>query len=363
MKLLFDIGHPAHVHYFKNSIGILTQRGHEIQICARERGEIFELLDSNHLSFFSRGRGGKSLLGKLINIPMADWKIYKRAEDFKPDLLIGFASPYVSHVGWLAGKPSIVFDDTEHARLNHALYRAFATTIMTPSCFLKDFRGKHVRFAGFMELAALHPDYFTPKPDVDQLLGLDPDDKCFVVRFISWDANHDAGLRGLSLEQKIEIISSLESYGKVFISSESKLPEELSKYKLGTAPADIHSVLSRSTIFVSEGATMASEAAMLGIPSIYINPLDAGTLMEQERRGLLFRFKNYEGVQDKIRELAAMPGLKEEWQKRRGEMLSDKIDVTEFIVWFIENYPQSSWIMKSNPDYQSRFKRTLQPSD
>jgi hypothetical protein len=37
-------------------------------------------------------------------------------------------------------------------------------------------------------------------------------------------------------------------------------------------------------------------------------------------------------------------------------MLSDKIDVTAFMVWFVENYPESAKIMKENPDYQWRFR-------
>lgn len=37
-------------------------------------------------------------------------------------------------------------------------------------------------------------------------------------------------------------------------------------------------------------------------------------------------------------------------------MLSDKIDVTAFMVWFIETYPESKRIMEVNPGYQKRFK-------
>jgi hypothetical protein len=37
-------------------------------------------------------------------------------------------------------------------------------------------------------------------------------------------------------------------------------------------------------------------------------------------------------------------------------MLRDKIDVTAFMVWFIENYPDSVNIMKENPEYQDRFR-------
>lgn len=51
-----------------------------------------------------------------------------------------------------------------------------------------------------------------------------------------------------------------------------------------------------------------------------------------------------------------MPNLKEEWQRRRQKMLSEKIDVTAFMVWFIENYPDSVKVMKENPDYQYNFK-------
>jgi len=37
-------------------------------------------------------------------------------------------------------------------------------------------------------------------------------------------------------------------------------------------------------------------------------------------------------------------------------MLSDKIDVTAFMVWFVENYPESAKIMKENPEYQWSFR-------
>ncbi len=51
-----------------------------------------------------------------------------------------------------------------------------------------------------------------------------------------------------------------------------------------------------------------------------------------------------------------MDNLKEEFQIRRQKMLADKIDVTAFLVWFVENYPNSAKVMKENPDYQFNFK-------
>ena len=37
-------------------------------------------------------------------------------------------------------------------------------------------------------------------------------------------------------------------------------------------------------------------------------------------------------------------------------MLQDKIDLTAFLVWFMENYPASLEQMRKDPDYELSFK-------
>ena len=59
---------------------------------------------------------------------------------------------------------------------------------------------------------------------------------------------------------------------------------------------------------------------------------------------------------DIVKEVLNMPNRKEEWQTRRQRMLSEKIDYAQFLIWFIENYPESKKTMQENPDYQFRFK-------
>ena len=59
---------------------------------------------------------------------------------------------------------------------------------------------------------------------------------------------------------------------------------------------------------------------------------------------------------DKIQELLSQENLKEQWKIKRDRLLADKIDVTAFYVWFIENYPESAKIMRKNPEYQYKFK-------
>jgi hypothetical protein len=55
-------------------------------------------------------------------------------------------------------------------------------------------------------------------------------------------------------------------------------------------------------------------------------------------------------------ELLGTPGIEYKWQAKRQRMLSDKINVTEFLIWFVENWPESFKIMKENPQFQEMFK-------
>jgi len=57
---------------------------------------------------------------------------------------------------------------------------------------------------------------------------------------------------------------------------------------------------------------MASECAMLGTPAIYVNSLTAGTLEEQVKYGLLFSYRNSDGILDKAEELLNDSNLKQE---------------------------------------------------
>ena len=48
---------------------------------------------------------------------------------------------------------------------------------------------------------------------------------------------------------------------------------------------------------------MASESAIMGTPSIYVNSLTAGTLEDQEKKGLLYIFNSSEGLIEKSIEI------------------------------------------------------------
>ena len=344
------------MHYFRNFISEMKKRGHQFFITARDKDCVFQLLDFYNIPYTSRGKGAKGLAGKLFYIFKAAMILFRAAQKFKPDLFLSFASPYAAHAAFLSRKPHIAFDDTEHAKFEHLMYVPFTQTILTPQPFLKNMGPKQLRFQGFMELCSLHPKRFSPDKKILETLNVKSAEEYVLLRFVSWDASHDLGHSGISLHLKMQLVAELKKRFRVFISAEGNLPPELEPYRIKIKPHQMHNVLAAASLFIGEGATMASECAMLGTPAIYVNSLDAGTLQEQANYNLICSFRNSEGVFEKVKELLAIPNLKNTWQQKRDKMLSQKIDVTAFMVWFVENYPASLNTLKANPDYQYNFK-------
>ncbi|MGY8927892.1 MAG: hypothetical protein ACKVJC_11450, partial [Flavobacteriales bacterium] len=88
-------------------------------------------------------------------------------------------------------KPHISFDDTEHINIARKFYKPFTKVIFTPFCFSKDLGPKQIRFNSFLELCYLHPNYFVPDSSIFSILGINQNTPFVLLRFVSWNANHD----------------------------------------------------------------------------------------------------------------------------------------------------------------------------
>lgn len=355
MKILIDIGHPAHVHYFKNFIRIMETRGHEFLVVARDKEISIELLKKLQIPFINRGKGGKNLIAKILYIPYADYLIYKYAKKFKPDIFLSFSSTYAAHASKLYGKPHIALDDTEHAKFELFMYPPFTDTILNPSCFTKNLGNKQILFNSYIELLYLHKNYFTPNYEVLKMLNLKENERFAIIRFVSWNASHDISQKGLTDIQKIELVNFISKEIKVFVSSEGQMPKELEIYKFSISPEFMHDALYFASLYVGEGGTTASESALLGTPAVYINNLSMGYIEDEKKAGLIIQSVEYNKIKDSIGEFLKFSS-KREFNDRLDNLIKDKIDPTSFLIWFIEKYPESKKIMKENPDYQYNFK-------
>jgi predicted glycosyltransferase len=359
MKLLFDIGHPAHVHLFKYIIKNL-EKTHDIKICVRERENIVEnLLNFYGLKYENIGRNVPGLLRKSITMFKNDYNLMKISNRFDPEIFISIASPYSAQVSKLSGKPFIAFIDSEPTRLILSLTIPFTTAVITPISFRKDFGKKHIRLKGYKELAYLHPRWFKPNPDILDMLDVSKNENYILLRFSAFDASHDIGLNGFSLADKRDLVKELEKYARIFISSEIELPQDLKKYVIKIPPHKMHDALYYASLLVGDTGTMVTEAGILGTPAIISHPqsLKMSNFIELEQKyGLIFNIHEPRMVIEKAVELLQRSDLNQEWEKRRANLLRDKIDVTAFMTWFIEQYPESFTEMKANPGYQEKFK-------
>jgi len=353
MNILIDIGHPAQFHNFKHIYWELVKKGHNVMFTAKDKEISRYLLEKYKVNFIILSKNKKGLLKKLLWAIFDSYKFIKIVFSFKPNIILSRLSIHSCIVSWLFHIPHIALSDTEHSfKLSFS-----PNIILTGTSYKKNFGNKHLRYSGYIELCYLHPNRFTPDTSVLDLLGVKQDEKYVIMRFVSWNASHDIGHSGLSLEMKRNAVKELSKYAKVFISSEGELPEDLQKYQIKIPPEKMHDALAFATLFVGEGATMASECACLGTPAIYVNSLAVGYCTEEDiKYNLIFNFRNSEGVIEKAIEILNTQNLKQEFQQRRQKMLSDKIDVTAFMVWFVENYPESAKIMKENLEYQWSFR-------
>lgn len=359
MKILIDIGHPAHVHYFKNFAWIMLNKGHEIFFTCRNKDVTVSLLEHYNFKFKNLGNNFKSIPGKIFGLFYFTFRILLIARRYKPDLFLN-ATMYSAIVAWLVRKPHISLEDTfnkEQVRL----YLPFTSCVLTGDYDHPSLGEKEIRYKGYQELLYLHPKYFKPDKAILKELNVIENEIFVILRFVSWNASHDAGHRGLTLENKIKAVLSFEKYGKVFISSESELPNELKSYQFKLLPHRIHDVIAYASLLFGESATMVSEAGVLGTPGIYLdNTGRCYTFEQEERYGLCYNFSESTGDQLKAIdlgiELLLGADLKKEWDVRRIKMLKEKIDVTAFLVWFVENWPKSFEIMQKNQDYQDKFR-------
>jgi len=364
MNILFEINHPGQVHLLRNTYHQLSTKGHKIIVIAKEEKIITYLLAFYQISYITLGNKGNGKLGKLLMQLKFDWKAFRIIKKHKIKLGVG-SSITNDHLSFLSKSFKAIHlsdDDESVVPLLVKFSYPFTDVILSPSCLIfNSFKNKNITYEGYHELAYLHPKHFKPNPDVIHKIGLKESDKYFVMRFVALKGHHDDGHSGISFNQKLRIIELLKPHGKIFITSEKPIEKELEIYRLPVSPEDIHSFLYYSTLFLGDSQTMTSEAALLGVPALKCNTFAGKLSIPNEienKYDLCYSFdpNDFEIFFQKLNELINTDNIKDIWREKLSKLLDDKIDVTSFLTWFIENYPESQTIIEQNPNFQNQFK-------
>ncbi|MXV61865.1 DUF354 domain-containing protein [Natronorubrum sp. JWXQ-INN-674] len=338
-RILFSIHHPAHVHFFRNAIKELTDDGNSIAVFARDKDVTVQLLESYSIQHEILSGNFKTTMGLVKESLKYEFNLLRKARDFEPDILVSIGSgALTSYISSLIGATSIAFNDTENATLQNRIGYPMVDQIFTPDCYNGDHGTKHVKYAGYHELAYLHPDRFKPDPSVLNMAGLDHDEQFVILRLISWDAIHDVGDSGF--KDIVDVVEELEDTGAtVRITSEANLPSGVEDRQVSIPPHQIHDLMAFADLYVGESATMAAESSVLGTPAIFVSSSRRGYTDELEAKyGLVFNYSDESRHKDGLNQ--ALKILErdddENWEKRRQKMLEEKIDTTDFITKTIQ---------------------------
>ena len=337
MRVLIDIGHPAHAHFFRQPITELRRRGHDILVTSRHKEIAVDLLDAfglQHMILSGEGSFG-GLLGELL---LRDFRLARVIRSWRPDVMAAIGGIFIAHAGTMCRVRSLVFYDTENATLQNLLTYPLATRVLVPRCY-KGWtpRLRTVRYPGYHELSYLRSPYFSADRGIALANGIPEGRKAFLVRLVAWKANHDVGERGLTADAVRLVVRRLEVRGKVMISAEGTLPDDLEQYRYRGAPEMIHHVMAYCAGFFGESATMASESAVLGVPAVYAAHTGRGYTDEQAwRYGLVRNARQLDPdtLNDALDWLLAFPAG--QGIALRDRLLRDTCDVAAFVTAAIE---------------------------
>lgn len=285
MRIFIDINHPAHVHYFRNFIKIMKSEGHEFYVTNRNSKMINQLLDYYGIEHLIRGgRGKKSggILKILLGLVKTVKWFSKISKSFNTDIYVGFASASCALTSFVTRKPCFLIDDTDHNIKNQVLYLPFCTKVLLPFYFHNRLfstlwaKKKSERFNAYVEQLYLHSSVFQPSTVVLDELNLSPQNYV-IIRFSAFDASHDSKVHHLTLETRKQIVQYVSKKYRVILSLEQPIEDSfLNQYVVSFSPEKMHDLLASAKLIITEGATMASEAFVLGVPYVYINPLVCG---------------------------------------------------------------------------------------
>ena len=234
--------------------------------------------------------------------------------------------------------PAVVFYDTEFAVQTNRLVYPLAYSVCTPDCYQGTVPGRHPTYAGYHELAYLHPNRFQPDPAVLAEFGVSPGEAVLdrAVRVLAGRARPPGEGPDRQAEAPPGRGAPAPRPGPDLLRGASS-PADLADLAVRGPVEKIHHLIAHARLVVGESATMSSEAAVLGMPAVFIATTGRGYTDDEETRyGLVRHFTEdqYDMALSAIEELLAEPAAT--WQAARQRLLDEKIDVTAWMIDYFE---------------------------
>jgi len=275
----------------------------------------------------------------LFEMCSRQWTLARKIYEFRPDIVASLFGSYCQ-TAWIFGVRNIIFTDSEFQHFNHSIAHPFANEIHTPYCFYKPLGQKQKFYKGIHELSFLDGRRFTPDPQILRKFGDFSPGNYIVLRLSAWNTFHDINQSGIGTDAIAFVREFCDKYRIIISAEEDCLPAELKPFAMQFPPEDFHHVLAFSRFVLTEGASTASEAACLGVPTVYINSTEPRgyLLMLEQNYGLVRNFQSAaEGVPNAINWLRSIDDIeRERFAQSRQRIINDHCDVCDYVINTIE---------------------------
>ena len=267
---------PAHVLVFRPLIGILRERGDEVEVTAREYAQTVQLLEQHgiHAELIG-GHGGRSRARKLTTMVtrLAGLRRWARGKRF--DAALAHGSHHLTLTARALGIPSSTTFDYEFATVQHQLGCRAAKFVVVPEAIPPGRLERYgVRPPKLRRYPGLKEEYyladFEPDPQELERLGLDRERVLVVVRTPSDYALYHRRPSPL-FPRLLERLGRDEAVQTVVLARTAEQRETVAALALRSLvvpdrAVDAQSLIAFSDLVVSAGGTMNREAVALGVP-------------------------------------------------------------------------------------------------
>jgi len=331
MNIICDIGHPAHVNFFKSALIRLSEEGHTVTIIGLNRGRLQDIIRREfrdfRIRFVGKHRGGKLSIVFEANVAKFLHLLYILRNE-KCDIGISVGSITLGLALKFYGKPNIQFDDDPERKLNVFLEKLTSTELYFPPVTSPN--GKIRIMNSLKEWAYLSPEYFSPDKQVLKEYNLSPYRYLFVreisTKSFNYNRQHPFAVATFAhkLPSRFKVVFSLED--------KSALSQYPPDWILLEEPVrDIHSLIYYSKVAISSGDSIAREGALLGVPSIYCGQRKMKANQVLCKKGLLF-VKAPDDVPECVGKIIAGEIRVDDQEKFRHKLTHDWEDVTGSII-------------------------------
>jgi predicted glycosyltransferase len=275
MRIWFDMTASAHPVVFRPVISRLRQRGHEVQITARDYAQTLELLDLHGLDHITIGRhAGASRGKKLLALGHRTAKLHRWARG-SFDLAVAHGSNDLALAAAWARIPAVNMFDYEFAIQQHNIGCRLARRVITPDAIPPS---RLERFGATREKVRQYPglkeDYyladFEPDPAILEKLGIDSGRVVVVVRPPPDVSLYHRKSNPL-FPRVLEHLGHREDVQAIVLPRTEAQRQHVSLLRLPSVmlaehAVDAQSLIAASDLVVSAGGSMNREAVALGVP-------------------------------------------------------------------------------------------------